>query len=350
MAFLSLYGLQAQVFEGTVYDAKTREMIPGVAVYLNRTSIYTTSDKDGNFKLVIDRNINTELVFSHLSYETLVIAHPFDFSQKSFLLKEKVSTLDEVKIVADRVWFSREQMMGVFKEQFLGESAAGKSCIILNEEDIVLNYDRTNRMLKGHSIQPILIENKYFAYHIIFDLHSFSIQYTGNTLSMDRATKVSFKGTSSYIDQSPYNIMFKNRRDEIYLRSQQYFWKNFVANTLREAKFILYNRLARIEQSRYFVTVNTPSQKSVLIIPDTNIRRSHDSVEEERIYGVIGILCNSRFRSEVVFLTSNFSVDEFGNPDAIDNLIYFGDMGKHRLGDMLPLNYTYNPPQTPRRR
>jgi hypothetical protein len=81
----------------------------------------------------------------------------------------------------------------------------------------------------------------------------------------------------------------------------------------------------------------------VLITPDTDINLKHNWVYEESIYGVIGILYNSRFHSEAIFLTNRVAVDEFGNPDAVDGIIYFGDMGDQRLGDMLPMDYKYNP-------
>lgn len=343
LCIIPFYGLQAQVIEGTVYDSKTKETVPGVAIYLDGTSIITTSDKDGNFRLVVNQTINSDLIFSHLSYESLVIKPPFGRLEKVFFLIEKTNVLQEIRVIAGRDLFSRESMMRVFKEQFLGMSRAGKSCVITNEEDIVLNFDQSTKMLNGYSKQPLIIENKYMAYLITFELHSFSIQYTENTLSMEHATRISFKGTSSFVDQSPYNIMFRSRRDETYLRSKQYFFLNLAANTLEDAKFKIFNRLSRIEPSQYFTIVDVPPQKTVEIIPGTNISRSHHVVRERPIYGVIRILYNSRFDSEVVFLTNRFSVDAFGNPDTIDNLIFFGNMGEQRLGDMLPRDYIHTP-------
>jgi len=338
---LTLYGLQAQVIEGTVYDAKTRETIPGVAIYLDGTSIITTSDKDGNFRLGINRTINADLVLSHLSYESLIIKPPFDRLEEAFFLKEKTNILQEARIVAERDWFPREAKIKVFKEQFLGMSSAGTSCVILNEDDIVLSYDHVTNTLSGHSTHPLIIENKYLAYLVTFDLHSFSIHYTeSSTLDMKKAIKVAYKGTSSFVDQSPYNIRFKTRRDEVYFRSKQYFFKNFVAHTLEEAKFKIFNRFTRIDPVQYFIITSIPPKHTVLVIPDTNLRRNHDGVAGEPVYGVISILYNNSFRSDLVFLTQRFSVDEFGNPDTIDHLMFFGDMGEQRFGDMLPIDFS----------
>ena len=134
-----LYSLQAQTIEGVVYDTKTKETITGVAIYFDGTSIITTSDSDGKFRLSVESKINASLVFSHLSYELLTIERPFEHSENKFYLNEKVNTLNEVRVVADR--YSRTEKMKAFKEQFLGKSEAGKSCVIINEDDIDLKYD-----------------------------------------------------------------------------------------------------------------------------------------------------------------------------------------------------------------
>ncbi|MCL2737863.1 MAG: carboxypeptidase-like regulatory domain-containing protein [Bacteroidales bacterium] len=351
ISFLTFCKIHAQVLEGTVYDSRTRETIPGVVIYLDGTSTITTSDRDGNFRLVVNQAMNADLIFSHLSYESLVIKPPFERLEKAFFLREKTNILQEARVVAEREWFPREAKMKVFKEQFLGMSAAGQSCIIVNEDDIVLSYSRSTNTLTGYSLEPIIVENRYLAYRVTFDLRSFSIQYTEHTLSMEKAISVSFKGTSSFVDQSPYNIRFKTRRDETHLRSSRYFFKNLVDNTLEESKFRIFNRLTKIDTEQYFVITSASPRRTVLIIPHTNLRRSHDRVMEGPVYGVINIMDERNFRSELVFLTNRFSVDEFGNPDTIDNLMFFGRMGEQRLGDMLPRDYTYSPPsQTPQLR
>jgi len=349
LTLFTFFRVQAQVVEGTIYDSKTRETIPGAAIYLDGTSIITTSDKDGRFRLVIENKMNTSLVFSHLSYESIVIKPPFEGLGNAFYLKEKVHTLAEARVVAHRDLFPPDTKMRVFREQFLGKSIAGRSCVIRNEQDIELTYNSGTHTLVAIARNPIIVENKHLSYLVTFDLHHFSIQYTENTLNMDKAIKITFKGTSSFVDQNPYNVRYKTRRDEIHLRSKQYFFKHLVNHTLPEGKFRLFNRLTRIEAADYFIIPHTGIDKTVMLIPETNIRRTHERVVERPIYGVVGILCDDRYRSEVVFLTNRILVDGFGNPDTIDHLIFFGDLGEQRLGDMLPIDYSFVRPQTSRR-
>ena len=100
----------------------------------------------------------------------------------------------------------------------------------------------------------------------------------------------------------------------------------------------MYNRLKPVEPAQYFGTADAQQEKVVLILPDTDLNRKHHWVQEEPVYGVIGVLYNN-YRSEIVFLTNRIFIDEYGNPDTVDNLVFFGEMGNQRLGEMLPMEY-----------
>jgi len=332
--------LQAQVIEGIVYDVRTNETVPGVAIYLNGTSIITTSDKDGYFKLFIEESINTTLIFSHLSYESLTYSPPFDKLGHSFFLSEKVNQLEVAVVQADRI--SRENKMKVFKEHFLGTTISGKSCIIVNEEDIMLHFDNETNRLIAFATDPIIIENKYLGYRIFFHLQDFTIQYAENAKNMNSITHVSFSGTCLFNDLSPFDLKITTRRNDIYSRSNAFFWKSFASNTLKEAKFKIYNRGKQFDPDQFFAITKTASQVEVAIKPATNIDRHYEGMRSP-VSGVIRVVHNGLSDSEIIFLTPSFSIDLFGNIDAIHDIIYYGDMGDQRLGDMLPLNYSFSP-------
>ena len=345
---------QVQVVQGTVYDSKTQEAIPGVVVYLDGTSVFTTSDIDGKFRLQIQKGINASLIFSHLSYELLTLTNPLEHHIESFFLKEKNDTLMEARVVANRNQFSRKAMMRVFREQFLGTSTAGKSAIILNEDDIVLHFDLATNRLTAYAENPIIIENKYLAYRVFYNLQHFSIQFNYRTLFVTNGAYISINGSSFFEDQSHGNSMFAIRRDEVYVCSKEYFWRNFVAHTLEEAKISIYNDSKKINLSQYFSIMNlnllSREKKVVQIIPDTNIMKYHKDVKNRVVHGVIRVEFPGGIDSEIVFLTNGFSVSESGNIEN-QNIIYLGHMGQQRLGNSLPLDYVYTPPPPgPRRR
>jgi len=334
-ALLFFIPLRAQTIEGTVYDANSKEPLAGVVVYLNGTSIATSSDGNGDFRLVVKERISTSLVFSLMGYEPLIIENPFEPQPKSFFLNEKSIILSEVVLVADK--FSRSEKMKAFKEQFLGGSRAGKSCTILNEADIVFKYDLEENHLTAFFENPLVIENEYLAYRVTVDMQMFSIQYDRYTLKKSHIKRVLFMVTCSFVDKNPLDLKIAKRRDEKYSRSRQYFWKNFVDNTLEEASIKIYNGNKQTEPSRYFNITTTPDQSIISIKPYTDLSRVRNGSIDTDIYGIISVLYDNTIISEVIFMTDRIAIDKFGN--TIDKVRFAGDMGNQRVGDMLPINY-----------
>ena len=91
--------LTAQEFEvsGTVYDAETNEVLPGVNVIIKNTSNGTNTDFDGNF-ILENVSIGDILVFSYISFQTQEYTIT-DQGAITISLKEDVSALDEVVVI-----------------------------------------------------------------------------------------------------------------------------------------------------------------------------------------------------------------------------------------------------------
>ena len=66
-------------------------------------------------------------------------ARPVEDQMENQLLRSEIKELKEV--VVGQNFFSRKQMLKLFREQFLGINVAGKNCIIENEEEIYFDYD-----------------------------------------------------------------------------------------------------------------------------------------------------------------------------------------------------------------
>ena len=88
---------KSYVIKGRVVDEK-KEPMPGVTVRLDSTFLGCTTDKKGHFSFLLPRKTG-KLIFSFVGYKTVKM----DFNADKFLavkMKEDVSTLDEVTIVA----------------------------------------------------------------------------------------------------------------------------------------------------------------------------------------------------------------------------------------------------------
>ena len=328
-----------QVFEGRVYDKVTMDPIQGAYIYMNGTSIYTVTDSSGVFKLSLEKILNANLVVAHMAYEQVVVINPFDDMPKVFYLEEKKISFDEVHIVADR--YSRGTKLSVFKEQFLGQSRAGRSCRIENEEDIIIKYDDDNNLIVAFSANPLVIHNDYLGYTIEFSLSKFEIKYrNGFSIETNNIQQTHFEGTSAYIDLKPYDISVKRRRDEVFRSSSVYFMKQLSNRQLKATNFKILNGFKQIDIDDCFVISEEGGFKSIYILRDMTVTRQYTGEVNAPIFGVVTVL-NRGSQSEIVFLTNRILVDEYGNIDKIDKVIYYGDMGKQRVGDTLPLDYNY---------
>lgn len=340
--------LQSQTFtlKGKVVDSKTKQPIPEVSIYLNNTSIHTMTDANGIFQLVVDERLNTDLIISRVSYHLISIPDPFNEIPDIIYLTEKDNTLNEVVVVGDGL--TREEKLKMFREYFLGTSKGGKSCKILNEDDINLFYDMEEKMLTASSESPLIIENDYLGYKIHFNLISFYVQYNGNH-KLNRLKESFFAGATLFIDDKPGNKKIEKRRKEAFKKSARFFLKNFVNNTLNKTNYVLYtDEKEQINDlKRYFEIKDVLDMKQVRIIRYDDILQPQSG--ERPVYMNLTIIGSGKYsRSGIIFYTDSFRVDRYGNVDLVDEsgnldalnkLSFFGDFGGQLIGDTLPLNY-----------
>jgi len=344
IVILSCCRINAQVFTGTVYDKATNQPISDVYVSFNRTTAYAITDNSGKFELTVTQRLNTQLVFSHIAYYTMIVENPFDEFPKEIYMEQRLNILDNV-VVSARVSpeyadpFTRSQKLRAFREQFLGRTRAGRSCIIMNEADIELRYNVLTNTLYASSYNPIVVLNEYLGYLISLTLVDFRVEYSvpqnrflnlGSVyvppLSNADVQRSYYAVMSSFTDLNPDDEKIKSRRDDMYEQSSTFFFKNIANNTLEESNFKIYGNRRRqvVDQSLYFTIEDTLSLKRIQLIPDSG--------------SIISIRYRNR-QSTLNFRTDTLLVDRYGNIDQPYNVIFNGVMGEARIGDMLPMDY-----------
>ena len=351
--------INAQVrFTGTVYDKATNQPLPDVYVSFNGTVAYAITDDSGKFELTLAQRLNTQLVFSHIAYEMVIIENPFDEFPEEIYMEQRFNMLDNVVVSANvspeyADPFTRAQKLTAFRKQFLGETPAGKSCKIMNESDIELWYNVHTNTLSASSYQPIVVINEYLGYQILFILLDFKVEYTtarqnsvlenNNLYATQSHTMVDifrqnsyiplnsnnarlsyFAVLSSFTDLSPNDARIKKRRDEVYNRSSTFFFKNLANNTLNDAGFEISTGKTKID-NYWYTTQDTLSLKKVrLISVDTALK--------------ISVLFQ-RGKSDITFNSNTLLVDYYGNIDNPYKVIFTGLMGQSRAGNILPFDY-----------
>ena len=346
---LSCIQITAQTLTGIVYDKATKQPIPGAYVYLNGTSIVNVTDNSGKFSLTVRQTINTQLVLSHIAYNMVIIEDPFNNLPDIIYMDERPNTLSEITVQADR--FSRRQKLGAFREQFLGLTEAGRSCRIVNEDDIRISFHMATNTLRAYSEQPIEIINNYLGYRILFELVDFKAEYTSVSLNPTRCSSVYYAVKTSFTDLRSDDIRIKRRRDDIYTTSTRNFFKSlvydpfFISDTTANPVFWVYEREAgtQIDFNSHFTINDTLSQKAIKIPnaiiekenPDNsllilNVSQRNNNYPDNRY---------SRYYSTISFFTNTLFVDQYGNINPFDKVLFGGNMGLSRAGDMLPLDY-----------
>ena len=374
---LSCIQINAQTLTGIVCDKATKQSIPGVYVYLNGTSFVDITDNSGRFTLTVRQIINTQLVFSNIMYQTLAIENPFNNLPDTIYLEERLNVLSEVTVRADK--FTRRQKLRAFKEQFLGTTQAGQSCTIVNEDDIQLWFNLTTNTLMASAEQPIEVINTYLGYRVLFTLVDFKAEYSDVTLDPAKIQSSYYAVQTSFTDFGMNNARIKKRRDDVYKQSTNYFFKNFAYDPLFGSDmygtpiFTISKTSdgTQINPRSYFSIKDTLSQK-IIIIPNAIVERRNPDRSllrinvfnvdnpDELYYRQSGASSSGFIRgfassssatnasqsnrrpqtySTVSFFTNTLLVDQYGNIDKIDKLIFTGPMGWSRAGDMLPMEY-----------
>jgi hypothetical protein len=271
-------------------------------------------------------------------YQTAIINNPFSELPDTLYIEERIFEIPEVTVSADR--FTREQKMKVFREQFLGITRAGSSCVIQNEDDIQLYVNNQTRRLVASSDKPIKVVNNYLGYEVSFILVDFWVEYDGSVINLDRnIVRSLFAVTSSFTDLASDDRRIKQRRDNTHELSTNHFFKSFTNNTLNVNNFRLFNKSRPIDHLQYFTITHTPSQTIISVKPDTDINKELLFYSGSELSGIMSLLYRRGIQSDIYFMTDSFSVDRYGNIDAVENITFSGRMGESRAGDMLPLDY-----------
>lgn len=328
----------SQTITGIVLDEKNEPII-GASVYFDGTTLGTTTDIDGKFFISLKNRINTSLVIRSLGYETYQLQSFYDIPNIKIQLTPKPYQIKEVVIKKDR--FSRKQKMKIFKEEFLGNTKAGRSCIIQNENDISLYYNESNNTLYATSEKPLIIVNKHLGYTITTNLVEFNIVFNQTSIKREHIKNSLFLVTTFYEDKSNSNSKFNKRRNKSYLGSTLHFYRNIVANKWGKDEFLLFNGSYQAIPSQFFSVADTLDMKKLTIAKNTDVVLSTNNPDIKIPFlSTFNLLYKNSKQSKVVFKTNVIFIDKYGINTSPELIQFGGEMGKKRLGDLLPFDYS----------
>lgn len=307
----------AQGVSGYVFDNATKSPLSGASVYFEGSTLGAITNDEGYFSIVTTKAMNSNLIISYLGYQDKIISQPK--SPLKVLLLPALESLNEV-VIRSSSMFTREEMLAVFRNQFLGTTRAGRACEIQNEEDIYLSYDPRAHRLTAETDQPIIVLNAYLGYEIRFNLYDFRIDYVKNSLSSGSIVQTYYAGTSFYKDLDPDRRLYLNRRYRAYKGSMLELMRVIATNDWAAKPYQVYS-------GRYQVDPN-----AVFKIKDTMRMKWVQQTEKVSIF-------YNRKQQSVMQPKQPFTIDGYGSFYPPTAIAFGGVLGNQRLGDALPLDY-----------
>ncbi len=310
---------QSTSFNGTVLDAVSKKPLEGVVIYIDGTTRGTITNTSGKFSLDFEISENVQIIVSYLGYETIYIEGLSLNKEKNatIYLEKKLEKLEAVFIQNDD--WSREKKLKYFRANFIGNKEAQKTCVILNEKDIRLYYNATDRTLYGSSSVPIQIKNDHLGYNILYNLVDFEIKFAAT----DWINSVYFAGTSFFTEFNSKNKRYQRKRNNVFKGSTIHFMRSLATNTLYENKFELYYKgfktslpkLLKVQKRNGFAEVYPLTEK-------------------------ISVLHHKKLKTDIMINTKDFFViDGLGNFSHSDKIVFNGYMGEQKIARLLPLDY-----------
>lgn len=327
IVFSTVCLLQSQTLKGIVLDAKTNLPIESAAIYFDGTTIGTSSNSEGNFKITLVEGVTSPLIISFMGYQRVVVNsyNPDQFYK--VMMAEDVNTLEEVVISTDD-GMSKAEKLKQFRREFLGVTENGRSCRILNESDLNLRYNQKKKQLTASARRPIMVENDNLKYLISFELQDFVINYSYVDLlgNYFKTHSVTYLGTSFYTDQDTLQSKKTvKQRERTYEGSHTHFMRSLSNKRLKEDGYKIFDKSFEVPPYKFIQVDSIEDSKNVKI-----------SISKQ-----LNILFDKKRQSKIELLGESFVIDQYGNYAPIENVLFSGDLGTQRLGDAMPFDYQF---------
>ncbi|TVZ56356.1 carboxypeptidase-like protein [Lutibacter sp. Hel_I_33_5] len=315
----------SQKITGKVLDNETNEPLLGVAIYYDNTSIGVTTDDNGEFSIIF-KNLKTSLVFSYLGYQTekIITYNPNESIEIS--LKRSNENLDEV-VIYSKGW-TREMMLKEFTKHYFGKTLNGKSCQLMNPEELKLRYDSKKKSLNAYSKSPLTFRNVRLKYLITVELEVFELyyKYVSKSLKTKTLDYVHYLGSNFYTSMQPNPTKeTKKIRKETYRGSVLHFMRAIANKSLAKDGYSIFVAGVPVKAGRYINSYKDDFSEFIKV----------------RLKMPLTIRYKNEFISQIKSFTEYFTIDSFGNHAPTDLVRFGGYLGGQRMGDTLPLDYLH---------
>lgn len=332
---------------GKILDAQTQEPLPFAHVFVSNTTLGTTSDVDGNFRLENVPIGTHDLIFSYIGYQT--------FQSKVTVAEEQTVTITvrltqslqelsevEVKDTRDKEWLKQ---MKRFEKLFLGEKFVS-TCKIVNPWVIDFVTSGNSRALAARASAPIEIVNNYLGYSVLFHLKNFQSSSQGYIIEGNAYFK--------YLSDPSKEEIWARNRAHVYSGSDRHLFKSILNNRINQDGFRLYvdkpgavdvntrSNLFYSEVGKKIVEYNTknivvpagrPYEYTIQLNGRTEVHFLNKTGSIKYYKDMVGAVSWIEGGKNQIRVNNNGILLNQGD------IVYSGEFSNYRVGTLLPLDY-----------
>jgi TonB-dependent SusC/RagA subfamily outer membrane receptor len=350
---------QTGELRGKVLDSKTSEALPFAHIFVNLTTLGTTSDAQGNYVL---KNLPAgvhEVVFSFIgytSYQTKVTAKAGESNTLDIRLVPLETQLETVVVsgTRDKEW---EKQLKKFEKIFIGSTRSAAATKIKNPWALEFKESEVNHvnLFTATASQPIEIENNALGYRIEYHLKTFATTASGYNIA----------GQVRFEELNPQDArqakLWSDNRNDAYYGSLRHLLTAIVTDRVAEEGFYIYVDKSGYENTPYRSsnfksqidkTIELYSTKNTVVAGKGTAEWTIPVKQRWEVH-YTRARTNTKTYSDVDYPVSWIQVNGGSirtTPAGIVlnpvNVVLSGAMNEARLAEMLPYNYTPGaPPQ-----
>jgi hypothetical protein len=277
-----------QKLSGKVLDAGSGSPLASISVYLNNTSIGTTTTANGEFFLGHIPPAKYKLIVSGISFKTfstIIDTHDsiaymtIELTRAADLLKGT-----EINPPDPNGWSKWGQL---FTNLFVGTSPHADECRILNHEVLKFRMNDDNT-LSIYAEKPLQLHNAALGYDITYKIEDFTFDFSASVVAYSGS--VLFKDLSLARSGSKA-LSWRQNRFTAYNGSLLHFMRSLYVNRLAAEGFEMHSlakvfnrdkqRAKQLFAKQAKILDSTDYFKKVLMQPDSII--SHQLVPEDSV-------------------------------------------------------------------
>ena len=348
--FSHINSFAQQIVRGFVVDSITQKPIEGAAIFFDKTTYGTISNKNGFFVLKSREHTKSPLIIRYLGYQPKKIIDPPQNQNVKFNLNKQEENLEAVVInsktqqertpqtLTDKT--QKFEALALFKHFFLGRYWRHNGTNIMNEEelDYYITDDKLQIIITAK--KPLIIHNNSLDYEITYYLEKFVLHRKMSDLTPQPVTDYyEYYGTILFKDlqkRDKVRKKYRKARNEVYYGSRLHFMRALAENTLEEEMFtILGVKVDTINiktiPKENFTEVLPPNK--FLVIHRKDLMHYDYKKKSDSIKHYIKAAASS------IYAKRNFGIDETGNFFPWDAIMFEGRFSLEGISKALPIDF-----------